>query len=307
MNIFQKFKKGLSKTRQSLEQRFSGIFTGSRYIGPELLDSIEEILIGADLGAAAAQQMVNRLQASLNQGLGQKGQVDLSQLKGHLKKEFLQCFQQVRLEGHDIHSRPHTVLVVGINGAGKTTTIGKLSAKFHAEGKKVLLAAGDTFRAGAIEQLSAWANRTHCDVIAQPPGSDPSAVAFDAVAAAKARGVDVLMVDTAGRLHTKFNLMEELKKIKRVMAKASPGSPHEVLLVLDATAGQNALSQARMFQEAIGVTGIVMNKLDGTAKGGILMTITGELKIPVKYIGVGEGPDDLLEFDPEAFVASLFD
>jgi fused signal recognition particle receptor len=197
--------------------------------------------------------------------------------------------------------------MVGVNGVGKTTTIGKLSAKFRELDKKVLLAAGDTFRAAAIEQLEIWAGKTQCDVIVQQPGSDPSAVAFDAVAAAKARGAEILIVDTAGRLHTKSNLMEELKKIKRVMAKALPGSPHEILLVLDATTGQNALSQARMFHEALGVTGIVMTKLDGTAKGGVLVALATELKIPVRYIGVGEDLHDLLEFNPEAFVEGLLD
>jgi fused signal recognition particle receptor len=307
MNIFKKFKEGLAKTRQSLEQRFAQIFTGSRPVGPELLESIEGILITADLGAVATQQMVARLQTDFKQGLDPKGQVDLPQLKAYLKQEFLQIFQQVRVDKPSMNSIPHTILVVGINGAGKTTGIGKLSAKFHSEGKKVLLAAGDTFRAAAIEQLMVWAKRTQCDVIVQKPGSDPSAVAFDAVAAAKARGMDVLVVDTAGRLHTKFSLMEELKKIKRVMAKALPGSPHEVLLVLDATTGQNALSQARMFHDAVGVTGIMMNKMDGTAKGGILVAIVEELKIPIRYIGVGEGLDDLLEFDPEAFVEGMLE
>jgi fused signal recognition particle receptor len=307
MNVFEKFKEGLSKTRQSLEQRFAQIFTGSRPVGLQLLEPIEEILIGADLGVVATQQIMARLQTHFKQGLGHKGQADLPQLKACLKQELLQFFQQVRVEKPSMNSIPHTILVVGINGAGKTTAIGKLSAKFRSEGKKVLLAAGDTFRAAAIEQLAIWAKRAQCDVIAQEPGSDPSAVAFDAVAAAKARGVDILMVDTAGRLHTKFNLMEELKKIKRVMAKALPGSPHEVLLVLDATTGQNALSQARMFHEAVGVTGLMMNKLDGTAKGGILVAIVAELKIPIRYIGVGEELDDLLEFDPEAFMGGMIE
>lgn len=309
MNIFQKFREGLTKTRLGLERQLSHIFEGSRSVGPDLLDSIEEILIGADLGAVATQRVIARLK----QGFGQKGFADLPQLKQHLKQEFLKAFQSHSLEAPSgtvepshKNSAPHTILVIGVNGVGKTTTIGKLSAKFRTAGKQVLLAAADTFRAAAIEQLEFWAMQTQCEVITQQPGSDPSAVVFDAVAAARARGVDIVMADTAGRLHTKFNLMEELKKIKRVMAKALQGSPHQVLLVLDATTGQNALSQVRMFHEAVGVTGIVMTKLDGTARGGILVAIAGEFKIPVRYIGVGEGPGDLLEFDPQAFVEGMF-
>jgi fused signal recognition particle receptor len=282
---------------------------GAGSVGQDLLESIEEILIAADLGAAATQRVMVRLR----EGFDHKGLVDLPQLKHRLKQEFVRVFQASSLEtpyGKDglSHEKsiPHTILIVGVNGVGKTTTIGKLSAKFRAAGKKVLLAAGDTFRAAAIEQLEVWARHAQCDVITQRPGSDPSAVVFDAVAAAKARGADILMVDTAGRLHTKFNLMEELKKIKRVMSKALPGSPHQVLLVLDATTGQNALSQARIFHEAVGVTGIVMTKLDGTGKGGILIAIAEELKIPVRYVGVGEGLDDLLEFEPQVFVEGMF-
>lgn len=285
------------------------IFMGAGSVGQDLLESIEEILIAADLGAAATQRVMVRLR----EGFDHKGLVDLPQLKHRLKQEFVSVFQASSLDtpyGKDELSHeksiPHTILIVGVNGVGKTTTIGKLSAKFRAAGKKVLLAAGDTFRAAAIEQLEVWARHAQCDVITQRPGSDPSAVVFDAVAAAKARGVDILMVDTAGRLHTKFNLMEELKKIKRVMSKALPGSPHQVLLVLDATTGQNALSQARIFHEAVGVTGIVMTKLDGSGKGGILIAIAEELKIPVRYVGVGEGLDDLLEFEPQVFVEGMF-
>ncbi len=306
MNILKRFQEGLTKTRQGLEQQLAQIFSGSRPAGPELLESIEEILIGADLGTVTTQQVLAKLKSNLEPGFGRKGSMDLPHLKAYLKHEFLDLFQKNNdLTSPNTHAIPPTILMVGVNGVGKTTTIGKLSAKFRESGKKVLLAAGDTFRAAAIEQLGIWAGKTQCDVIMQRPGSDPSAVAFDAVAAAKARGAEILIVDTAGRLHTKSNLMEELKKIKRVMAKALPGSPHEILLVLDATTGQNALSQARMFHEALGVTGIVMTKLDGTAKGGILVAIVAELKIPVKYIGVGEGPDDLLEFNPEAFVEGL--
>jgi fused signal recognition particle receptor len=307
MNIFKRFQEGLTKTRQGLEQRLAKIFSGSRQIGPEIFESIEEILISADLGTAATQQILARLQSKLEIGLGHKA-VDLPYLKAYLKQECLNLFQETNGPiSPSIHAIPHTILMVGVNGVGKTTTIGKLSAKFRELDKKVLLAAGDTFRAAAIEQLEIWAGKTQCDVIVQQPGSDPSAVAFDAVAAAKARGAEILIVDTAGRLHTKSNLMEELKKIKRVMAKALPGSPHEILLVLDATTGQNALSQARMFHEALGVTGIVMTKLDGTAKGGVLVALATELKIPVRYIGVGEDLHDLLEFNPEAFVEGLLD
>jgi len=309
VNLFQKLREGLSRTRTDLERRLTEIFMGAGSVGQDLLESIEEILIAADLGAAATQRVMVRLR----EGFDHKGLVDLPQLKHRLKQEFVRFFQARSLEppyGKDELSHeesiPHPIPIVVVNGVGKITTIGKLSAKFRAAGKKVLLAAGDTFRAAAIEQLEVWARHAQCDVITQRPGSDPSAVVFDAVAAAMARGVDILMVDTAGRLHTKFNLMEELKKIKRVMSKALPGSPHQVLLVLDATTGQNALSQARIFHEAVGVTGIVMTKLDGTGKGGILIAIAEELKIPVRYVGVGEGLDDLLEFEPQVFVEGMF-
>jgi fused signal recognition particle receptor len=307
MNIFERFQKGLAKTRQGLERQLAQIFPGSKPAGPDLLEAIEEILIGADLGTVMTQQSLAKLKSGLEQGFDRKGSMDLPHLKAYLKHEFLDFFQRSHdLTSRDTHVIPQVILMVGVNGVGKTTTIGKLSAKFRESGKKVLLAAGDTFRAAAIEQLRVWAGKTQCDIITQQSGSDPSAVAFDAVAASKARGAEILIVDTAGRLHTKSNLMEELKKIKRVMSKALPGSPHETLLVLDATTGQNALSQARMFHEALGVTGIVMSKMDGTAKGGILIAIAAELKIPVRYIGVGEGPEDLLEFNPEAFVEGLF-
>jgi fused signal recognition particle receptor len=306
MNLFQKLREGLSRTRQGLERRLATLFTGSGMVGYDLLEAVEEILIGADIGPVATQQIVGHLQSSLKQRTGLKDPLTLPQLKEHLKQEFLKRLGGAGMGAPAGSLVPHTILVVGVNGVGKTTTIGKLAAKFKGSGKKVLLAAGDTFRAAAIEQLTAWGNKTLCDVIAQKPGSDPSAIAFDAVAAAKARGADVLIVDTAGRLHTKTNLMEELKKIKRVMAKALPQSPTEILLVLDATTGQNALVQARMFHEAVGVTGIVMTKMDGTSKGGILVAITGEINIPIRYIGVGEGPDDLVEFNPEAFVEGLF-
>lgn len=310
LEIFKRLTEGLTKTRQGLERRLSQVFAVSKPIGPKLLESIEEVLIEADLGTSATQRILSKIQKESHQpDLG-----DPDHLKACLQKELLGLFQESGLYASSAQSWresadrfPHTVLVVGVNGVGKTTTIGKLAANFRAMGKTVLLAAADTFRAAAIEQLEVWAKRARCEVVRQQPGSDPSAVAFDTVTAAKARNVDLVLVDTAGRLHTQFNLMEELKKIKRAMAKALPGSPHEVLLILDATTGQNALVQARMFHEAVGVTGLVMTKLDGTAKGGILIAILEELKIPIRYVGVGEGTDDLLEFDPVAYVEGLIE
>lgn len=265
-------------------------------------DSIEEILITSDIGAEAASQLAEFLRDGIRKG-------DI-RTTGDVKTALRN--QMVRLLG--IHQplvtfgeKPFVILTVGVNGVGKTTTIGKLAARFVSEGNSVLIAAGDTFRAAAIEQLEIWSERTGADIIKHQSGSDPAAVAFDAVEAAKARGMDLVIIDTAGRLHTKSQLMDELKKINRVIKKAMPDAPQEILLVVDATTGQNALRQAQIFNEAVGVTGIALTKLDGTAKGGIIFAIRKELGIPVRLIGIGEGVEDLRDFDPAEFVAALFE
>jgi fused signal recognition particle receptor len=259
-------------------------------------------LLSADLGVHTVQ----RLLAGVRDRLDRHERSDPSRLNAFLKAELLTVLKKKESPLDLSGPVPFVVMMVGVNGVGKTTTIGKLALKFSQEGRSVLLVAGDTFRAAAIEQLEIWGQRVGCPVIKHQSGSDPSAVIFDGLSAAKARGTDVVIVDTAGRMHTKFNLMEELKKMKRVMDKALPGSPHETLLVLDATTGQNAVSQARQFHEAIGVTGVVLTKLDGTAKGGVVVAIAEELGIPVKLVGVGEGLEDIEVFSAEDFVEGLF-
>ncbi len=311
---------GLAKTRQGFQKGLSRILTGSKPLDAELLESLEELFIQADLGGKATQRLLSKLQEDQAQGRlkpsGPQGSIEMADIKQALKQEFSRMFQEATQQKALLEDSkqedgkqpsPRVILVVGVNGVGKTTTIGKLAAQYRRKGERVFLAAGDTFRAAAIEQLQIWGQRIQCDVIAQQPGSDPSAVVFDAMQAAIARQADKLIVDTAGRLHTKSNLMEELKKIKRVMGKILPESPHQILLVLDATTGQNALQQARTFHQAVGVTDIAITKLDGTAKGGILAAVVDELKIPITYVGVGEKEEDLLEFDPDSFVEGLFE
>ncbi len=277
------------------------IFTG-RPVDEETLEELEEILVLSDVGANSASEIVRHLKEKSDRGeIKGKGSV-----KDFLKQEMVSMLGI----SHPLvafEEKPFVILTVGVNGVGKTTTIGKLASKFRDQGYSVMLAAGDTFRAAAIEQLEIWAERAHAQFVKHQSGSDPSAVVFDAIEAAKARGIDVVIIDTAGRLHTKSPLMEELKKVKRVCGRAMPGSPHEVLLVVDATNGQNALRQAQMFNEVIGVTGIALTKLDGTAKGGIVFAIRKELNIPVKLIGVGEGTEDLQDFSPPEFVKALFE
>ena len=301
MGFFSKLKEGLTKTRQGFVAKIENLVSTSKKIDEDLYEELEELLIQADVGVNTAVELVEDLRKEVKA----RKLEDSQELKGVLqeliagiigKEEF-----SLNLNGH-----PAVIIVVGVNGVGKTTTIGKLAHNFKADGKKVLLAAGDTFRAAAIDQLEIWGNRVGCDVIKHKEGADPAAVVFDAVQAAKARNTDVLIVDTAGRLHTKVNLMEELKKVFRVITRELPDAPHEVLLVLDAATGQNAISQAKLFGQACGTTGIVLTKLDGTAKGGVVIGIKAELDIPVKYIGVGEQIDDLKEFNPQDFVEALF-
>ena len=270
-------------------------------IDDELIDEIEETLLSSDVGFDATGKIIGDIRARVKA----EGFEDSSMLKSLLKEEIAKYLMEPGGSASVIE-KPRVVMIVGVNGVGKTTTVGKLSYNFRNEGKKVLIAAADTFRAAANEQLQIWADRAGVEIIQQEPGTDPGAVAYDAVSAAKARGVDVVLIDTAGRLHTKTNLMEELRKITRVIGKVIPGAPHEVYLVLDAVTGQNGLVQARQFLQSAGVTGIVLTKLDGTAKGGIVIAISQELKLPVKYIGVGEGIDDLQPFDRTTFVDALF-
>lgn len=301
MGLFDRLKTGLTRTKESLVGKVDSIFTG-RQVDEKTLEELEEILVLSDVGVNSASEIVGRLKAKSDRG-EIKG---AGSVRDFLKQEMV-AMLGVSQPLVAFGERPFVILAVGVNGVGKTTTIGKLAGKFRDEGYSVMLAAGDTFRAAAIEQLEIWAERAHAKFVKHQSGSDPSAVVFDAVEAAKARGIDVVIIDTAGRLHTKSPLMEELKKIKRVCGKAMPGSPHEVLLIVDATNGQNALRQAQMFNEAIGVTGIALTKLDGTAKGGIVFAIKKELNIPVRLIGVGEGVEDLQEFSPSEFVKALFE
>ncbi|MRR57133.1 MAG: signal recognition particle-docking protein FtsY [Deltaproteobacteria bacterium] len=300
--FFERLKQGLRKTHEGLVGRIDALLLGKKKIDSATLEELEEILITADIGVATTVELVRSLEQRLNRNELQDGEA----LKKALREEML-----ARLERHSApldtgSASPFVIMVIGVNGVGKTTTIGKLACKFGAEGKKVLLAAGDTFRAAAVEQLEIWGQRTGVEVVRHKHGADPAAVVFDGCKAAIARKADILIVDTAGRLHTKVNLMEELKKIRRVMGREVPGAPHETLLVLDAATGQNAISQAKLFKEAADVTGIALTKLDGTAKGGIVVAVSSEFDIPVRYIGVGEGVEDLREFDPEQFVQALF-
>ena len=300
MGFFDRLKEGLTKTRKSFIEKVESVFTG-RKIDEETLEELEEILIMADVGTKASSEIMSVLREKVKSGEAN----DAVSVKGLLKREMTAVLgepQPLVVFG----SKPFVILAVGVNGVGKTTTIGKLASRFRSQGLSVLLAAGDTFRAAAIEQLEIWAERADTQFVKHQKDSDPAAVAYDAVVAARSRGIDVVIVDTAGRLHTKSNLMEELKKVKRSIDKAMPGAPHEILLVVDATTGQNALRQAELFNEVSGVTGIALTKLDGTAKGGIIFAIKKSPGIPVRLIGVGEGIDDLRDFDPKEFVEALF-
>ncbi|WP_028611068.1 signal recognition particle-docking protein FtsY [Paenibacillus harenae] len=297
------FKDGLAKTRTAFVEKVEELITRRKKIDEQFYEELEEILIGADVGVTTVMQLIDDLRAEVKK----RKIEDAADLQPVLSEKLIQLMKGDDEAGLRMASSGITVILfVGVNGVGKTTTIGKLAHKFKSEGKSVLLAAGDTFRAGAIEQLEVWGQRVGVDVIKQQSGSDPAAVMFDAVQAAKQRGVDVLLCDTAGRLQNKTNLMEELNKIFRVIQRELPDAPHEVLLVLDATTGQNALSQAKLFGEKSGVTGLVLTKLDGTAKGGIVIAIRNELSLPVKLVGLGEKMGDLQQFDSEQFIHALF-
>jgi fused signal recognition particle receptor len=299
--FFARLKSGLAKTRSNLAGGFENIVQGKAKVGPELLEELEENLLIADVGMQTTSFILDDLKREVSQNRIRENAEVLDQLKNRMVQVLSQNQKPLAFSEH----QPFVILVVGVNGSGKTTTIGKLARHWKQEGKKVLLAAGDTFRAAAIDQLQVWAERSDIPCISQKSGSDPSAVAYDAVQAGVAREMDLVIIDTAGRLQTNTNLMEELKKIKRVIGKVLPGAPHETLLVLDATIGQNSISQARLFNEALDVDGLVMTKLDGTAKGGVLFNISGDLKLPIRFVGVGEKPEDLQEFDPENFVKAL--
>jgi fused signal recognition particle receptor len=301
-NLLDRLKAGIEKTRTGLVDRLEEAIAGRKEIDADLLEELEYTLITADIGVNTATEILE----SIRQRVDRKQLGDAQQIKQLIAEHLLQILEAVERPVPRVTHPPAVVMVVGVNGAGKTTTIGKLANRFKTEGRNVLLCAADTFRAAAIEQLEVWGTRTDTAVIRQSAGSDPSAVLFDALTAAKARKVDYVIVDTAGRLHTKENLMAELQKMRRTAAKVIPEAPHEVLLVLDATTGQNGLEQARKFTELSGVTGIVLTKLDGTAKGGIVVAIARELNLPIRYIGVGEQAGDLLPFEPDKFIASLF-
>lgn len=304
-SIFARLKRGLSKTRNQLGNGIGRVLLGKKEINADLLEELETLLISADLGIDITETVLKQLTQGLERKELSHGNSVYDALKNHLQSILKQKSETFSLTTPD-HS-PYVILMVGVNGAGKTTTIGKLAKQFQTQGKKVMLAAGDTFRAAAVEQLQVWGERNEIPVIAQHTGADSASVIFDALKAAKSRKIDVLIADTAGRLHTQSNLMDELKKVKRVLQKLDPHAPHETMLVLDASIGQNALAQARQFHEAVGLTGITMTKLDGTAKGGILFAIAHDLEIPFRYIGVGEGIEDLRPFDAAQFVGALFD
>ncbi len=303
-SFFQRLKDGLTKSRETWVQKIGSIFQNREW-DEQSLEEMEENLLSADVGVKATQKLMETLR-----GLTPSGSEDLardmsSQLQQAMVKLLQDSAAAPRLEALSV--RPWVVLFLGVNGVGKTTTIGKLAAQYKADGKKVLLVAGDTFRAAAVEQLEAWGRRAGVELIKHRAGADPSAVVYDGMQAAKSRGMDVLLIDTAGRLHTKVHLLEELKKIRRVIAREQPGAPHETLLVLDATTGQNGLQQAKIFKEATEIDGIVLTKLDGTAKGGVIISIQEELGVSVRYIGVGEDVEDLQPFEAERFVEALFE
>jgi len=303
-SLFSRLRERLGKTRDGLVQRLDGLFLGRKVIDQDLFDELEEILITADLGAATSHALLEEARRQVKRADIQ----DPLALREILRRIMLDAIsegpaaEELALPG----SGPFVMMVVGVNGVGKTTTIGKIGYKFVRAGRRVLLVAGDTFRAAAIDQLKIWGERIGVEVVAQKHGADPSSVVFDGIERGLALGAEVIIIDTAGRLHTKVNLMEELKKIHRVIGKKLPGAPHEILLVVDATTGQNGLSQARLFREAVGVSGLALTKLDGTAKGGIVVNICRDLGIPIRFIGIGEQMDDLRDFDPQEFVDALF-
>lgn len=302
MGFFDKLKQGLEKTRKSFTEKIEQLVTGYATIDDEFLEDLEAVLLSADVGV----KTTTRLMSDIRAGIKNKDIGSPEELRPFLEQRIKVLLEDGLSEPKLADQPPTVIIVVGVNGVGKTTTIGKLGHYYHAQGKKVLFAAGDTFRAAAIDQLDIWASRIGAEVIKHSEGSDPAAVAYDAVQAAKARKADVVIIDTAGRLHTKANLMEELKKIRRVVSREIEAAPHETLLVLDATTGQNAINQAKIFGDAVQLTGVVLTKLDGTAKGGVVIAVKAELGLPVKWIGVGEGVNDLRPFTPQEFAEALF-
>ncbi len=304
ISVFERIKKGLGKTRASLTGGLADMFSVGKKIDEDLLEEIETSLLMADVGVTATSEIIESLTEKLERNQLKDGEALRKALREELHGLLKDVTKPLEI---DSGKAPYVILVVGVNGVGKTTTIGKLTRKFQSEGKSVMLAAGDTFRAAAVEQLQVWGERNDVPVIAQHTGADSASVIFDAIESAKARGTDILIADTAGRLQNKDNLMNELTKVVRVMKKLDESAPHEVMLVLDAGTGQNALSQAQVFQQAVGVSGITLTKLDGTAKGGIVFAIARQLQLPIRYIGVGEQAEDLRTFDAETFVSALFD
>jgi len=302
-NLLERLKAGIQKTRAGLMEKIEDAVSGRKEIDAAVLEELEYALITADIGAKTTAEILERLRQRVDRHLVG----DAAELKSLIREHLLEILEATERPLPHVAEPPAVILVVGVNGAGKTTSIGKLTRRFQSEGRSVLLCAADTFRAAAIEQLEVWAQRAGVDVIRQQTGADPSAVLFDALQAARARKVDYVIVDTAGRLHTKTNLMAELEKMRRTASRVIPSAPHEVLLVIEATTGQNGLEQARKFTETSAVTGIILTKLDGTAKGGVVVAISRELNLPIRYVGVGEKIDDLLPFDPQSFVQSLFD
>jgi fused signal recognition particle receptor len=301
--VFKRLRNRLSKTRKALASRVDGLLLGKKEIDEELLEKLEEILITSDMGVHTTMALIDEVREQVER----KDLNNSEELKEALHKKIADFLKIPPAVSEPLSpEKPHVIMVIGVNGVGKTTTIGKLAARFIENKKRVLLVAADTFRAAAVEQLEIWSERVGAEIVRHKGKADPSAVAFDGMQAAISRDVDVVIIDTAGRLHTKVNLMEELKKIHRTVAKHLPNAPHETLLVLDATTGQNAISQAQLFHEAIGVSGIALTKLDGTAKGGVVVGICHGLGLPLKYIGVGEKVDDLQKFDPETFMKALF-
>jgi fused signal recognition particle receptor len=308
VSLLNRLKQSVSKTRSQIVSKVEDLISGEKEIDPQLLTKLENTLLAADLGPKTTHQILE----VVRQKLQRHALNNAADLKAELRAQLLFALRALPTPSSGSaapaqETRPHVIFVVGVNGTGKTTTIGKLAHRLRRDGRSVVLAAGDTFRAAAIEQLAVWATRTGAEIVKTKSGGDPAAVVYDALSSARARNADVVIVDTAGRLHTKSNLMAELDKMKRTAAKIVPGAPHEVLLVMDATTGQNGLAQAREFTATAGVTGIVLTKLDGTAKGGIVVAITRELGLPVCYVGTGESVEDLVPFDAEMFVTSLFD
>jgi fused signal recognition particle receptor len=306
MGLFDKLKKGLEKTHQNIFNKIDRLVNAKTEIDNDFLDNLEEILLSSDVGVNTTEKIIDNLKKRVKEEKYERTEQLKAILRDELKKVFISGNGAVN-EPFKLTAKPHVIVVVGVNGVGKTTSIGKLAYNYKNAGHKVLIGAADTFRAAANEQLETWANRSGTEIIQLAHGSDPSAVVYNTIQSAVAKEYDVCIIDTAGRLHTKVNLMEELSKIRRVIQKQIPDAPHEVLLVIDATTGQNGMVQAREFSAAIGVTGLVLTKLDGTAKGGIVLKISNEMKIPVKYIGVGEQIDDLQVFDKESFVKALLE